>query len=139
METEKIPKTAQELIESSKIAFLGSINDEGYPNIKAMLNIKTEGLKTIWFSTNTSSKRVSQFRKNSKACVYYVDDKKFMGLMLIGEIDVLQERAYREMLWKKGFERYYPLGMDDPDYTVLRFTTKWGNFYHGLSNINFEF
>ena len=32
----------------------------------------------------------------------------------------------------------YPLGVDDPDYSVLCFTVMWGNFYHSLSNIDFE-
>ncbi len=35
-------------------------------------------------------------------------------------------------------EKYYPLGVTDPDYTVLRFTSQWGNYYHALSNVTFE-
>jgi general stress protein 26 len=108
----------------------------GFPNIKAMLKMENQGLKKIWFSTNTSSKRVEQIKKNPKACVYFVDSNEFKGLMLVGNIKILQ--SSRQRLWQEGFERYYPLGVDDPDYSVLCFTGMWGNFYHGLSNIDFE-
>ena len=126
-----------ELIKNSKIAMLGTIDDHGYPNIKAMLNLDTEGLNEIWFSTNTSSKRVMNLAKNSKACIYYVDEVNFMGLMLVGDIDVLQDEESRKRLWFEGCERYYPQGVNDPDYCVLHFKAHRGNFYHGLENIDF--
>jgi general stress protein 26 len=126
------------LVEHSKICLLGTNGDDGFPNIKAMMNLKHDGLKKIWFSTNTSSKRVGQLRRDNRACVYYVDENSFRGLMLVGTVEILQDRNSRKMLWTNGAEVYYPLGIDDPDYSVLRFTAKQGNYYHGLKNITFE-
>lgn len=126
-----------ELVQKSKIAMLGSIDGQEYPNIKAMLNLKTEGLKKIWFSTNTSSKRVAQLTKNNKSCVYYFDNESFMGLMLVGTVEVLRDEESRKKLWFDDSEKYYPKGINDPDYTVLCFTTERANFYHGLENISF--
>ena len=126
------------LVERSPVAMLGSVDANGWPNIKAMLNMEHEGLKTIWFGTNTSSRRVGQLRQNPKACVYYVDQEQFKGLMLVGMVEILQDAASRRRRWRPGFEKYDPLGVDDPDYSVLRFTAEWGNFYHGLANLNFE-
>jgi general stress protein 26 len=126
------------LIEHSPIAMLGTVNEEGFPNIKAMLNMEHDGLRQIWFSTNTSSKRVAQILKNPKTCVYFVDPDQFKGLMLVGTIEVLQDDESRRRLWREGFEKYYPLGVIDPDYSVLRFTAKWGNFYYALANITFD-
>ena len=127
-----------ELVNRSTIAMLGTNGENGFPNIKAMLKMENEGLKKIWFITNTSSKRVEQIKKNSKACVYFVDPNEFKGLMLIGNIKIFQDKSSRQRLWREGFERYYPLGVDDPDYSVLCFTGLRSNFYHGLSNIDFE-
>lgn len=125
------------LIERSNICFLGTNGEDGFPNIKAMMNAKHEGMKKIWLSTNTSSKRVQHLKKDNRACVYYVDDKDFKGLMLIGTIQLLRDLKSRKMLWNDGDERYYPLGVEDPDYTVLCFTAHKGNYYHKL-NITFE-
>jgi general stress protein 26 len=138
MELDYVMKESLALIESSPIAMLGSVDGKGFPNIKAMLNVEHEGFKKIWFSTNTSSKRVAQLRENSKACVYYVDQEKFKGLMLVGTVEILQDAVSLQRLWRPGFEKYYPLGVNDPDYTVLCFSATWGNYYHGLSNLTFE-
>jgi general stress protein 26 len=127
-----------ELVNASKTCLLGTNGADGFPNIKAMLNLKHEGLKHVWFSTNTSSKRVQQLKKDKRACVYYVDEKNFQGLMLVGTMDILQDDKSRKMLWTEGAEVYYPRGVSDPDYTVLRFTALWGNYYHGLNNITFD-
>ncbi len=127
-----------ELVECCTNAMVGSNGDDGYPNIKAMIKVEAEGIKTIWFSTNTSSKRVSQFKQNKKACVYFVNEDNYKGLMLVGDIEVLSDIESRKHLWSEGCEVYYPLGIEDPDYSVLRFTAKWGNYYHGLKNVSFD-
>ncbi len=94
-------------------------------------------MTTMWFSTNTSSQRVAVLLKDSKSCVYYVDQENFMGLMLVGKIEVLQDEESRKRLWFEGAERYYQQGINDPDYCVLRFKAERGNFYHRLENIDF--
>ena len=126
------------LANRSNCALLGTNGDNGYPNIKAMFKMENESLKRIWFSTNTSSKRVKQSEKNPKACVYFVDFEAIMGLMLVGNVDVLQDMKSKKWLWRDGFEKYYPLGINDPDYSVLCFTSLWGNYYHELHNVTFE-
>jgi general stress protein 26 len=127
-----------QLIERSSICLLGTNGEDGFPNIKAMMNAKHEGMNKIWFSTNTSSRRAQELRKDNRACVYYVDEKDFKGLMLTGTIQILHDLKSRRMLWNDGDERYYPLGVEDPDYSVLCFTARKGNYYHRLKNITFE-
>ena len=127
-----------ELIEKSDYCMLGTNGEDGFPNIKGMTNLKNEGLKKIWFGTHTSSKRVQQLRKDNRACVYYVDENLFKGLMLIGTIEILQDIEYKKILWTKGMEVYFPLGLEDPDYSVLCFTANQGNYFYALKNISFE-
>ncbi|MFN2271927.1 MAG: pyridoxamine 5'-phosphate oxidase family protein [Anaerolineae bacterium] len=138
MQKEEAIREALALADKSGIAMLGTNGDNGYPNIKAMIKMENEGLNRIWFSTNTSSKRVGQLVQNSKVCVYFVDFEQWKGLMLVGDVKVLQDAESRQRLWREGFEKYYPLGVTDPDYSVLRFTAQWGNYYHALSNVTFE-
>lgn len=129
---------SHKLVESCAIAMLGTNGAEGHPNIKAMIKVEAEGIKTIWFSTNTSSKRVAQLRENPKTCVYFHDEDTFKGLILVGEVELLTDLESRKRLWKDGCEIYYPLGVTDPDYTVLRFTAKYGNYYESLNNVSFD-
>jgi general stress protein 26 len=138
MEKQEALSKGLNLMKRSKIALVGSNDDNSFPNIKAVMNLEPESLQRIWFSTNTSSKRVGQFRKNPKVCVYYVDENTFEGLLLVGTMEVLQDSESRQRLWREGFECYYPQGVNDPDYSVLRFTAEWGNYYHGLANVTFR-
>lgn len=125
------------LVENSKNAFVSSVDSTGHPNTKAMFALKHEGMATHFFSTNVSAKRTQQFLHNSKACIYYCNEAEFKGLMLIGEMQVCTDREHKAMLWKDGFEVYYPGGIDEEDYCVLKFTASQGNYYHGLNNITF--
>jgi general stress protein 26 len=61
-----------------------------------------------------------------------------MGLMLVGSVEILQDPESRKRCWREGFERYYPKGIDDPDYSILCFTARHGQYYHGLNITNFE-
>jgi general stress protein 26 len=137
MEKEEAIRKSLELVEQSNIALLGTNGDDGYPQIKAMLVPDHEGLQRIWFSTNTSSRRIEQLRRDPKACVYFVDFNVWQGLMLVGKMEILQDPDSRRRFFHPGDEKYYPLGVEDPDYSVLRFTAEWGNYYHALANVTF--
>lgn len=132
-------KTIGNIVDKQTVAFLGSIGQEGFPNIKAMLQPRNrEGIRTFYFSTNTSSMRVAQFKENNRACVYFCDRRFFKGVMLKGTIEVLTDPASKEMIWMPGDTMYYKEGVTDPDYCVLRFTAFSGRFYSGFKSEDFS-
>lgn len=123
-------KTVEALIDGQEAAFIGSVDKEGFPNIKAMLQPrKREGIKNIWLTTNTSSMRVAQYLKDNRACMYFCNTKLFKGAMLRGTMEVLTDSASKEMIWREGDTMYYPGGVTDPDYCVLKFTATSGRYY----------
>lgn len=125
-----VEKTVGGIIDKQKTAFIGSIDAEGFPNIKAMLQPrKREGIKHIYLTTNTSSMRVTQYRENNRACIYFCDTRFFRGIMLRGTMEVLTNSASKEMIWREGDTMYYPEGVTDPDYCVLKFTATSGRYY----------
>ena len=79
---------------------MGTNGDDGYPNIKAMIKMENEDLKTVWFSSNTSSKRVAQLARDPKVCVYFIDFEQWKGLMLVGRVELLQDQESRQRLWR---------------------------------------
>lgn len=130
-------KTLGNLIEKQGVAYISSIDEEGFPNTKAMLPPrKREGIKIFYFTTNTSSMRVSQYKINSKACIYFCDRRFFRGIMLKGKMEILEDSLSKEMIWKEGDELYYPKGVTDPDYCVLKFTAESGRFYSNFKSEN---
>lgn len=132
-------KTIGDLIDKQSVVFLGSVDGSGFPNVKAMLTPrKREGIRVFYFHTNTSSMRVGQYQKDPHACLYACDKRFFRGAMLVGTMEVLEDSAHKEMLWQEGDTMYYPLGVTDPDYCVLRFTAARGRFYSHFSSESFE-
>ena len=132
-------KIVGNMADKLKIAFLGSVDSEGFPNVKAMLQPrKREGIKVFYFTTNTSSMRVAQFQANPKACVYFCDQRFFRGVMLRGTVEVLTDEESKRMIWREGDEVYYAQGVTDPDYCVLKFTAQSGRFYKDFKSESFE-
>lgn len=131
-------KTLWNLIDYQSVSFVGSIDEDGFPNMKAMFSPrKREGIKEFWFTTNTSSLRARQYNKNPKACVYFFDKRFFRGVMLIGTMEVLEDSKSKEMIWRDGDTMYYPQGVTDPDYCVLKFTALSGRYYHSFKSESF--
>lgn len=85
----------------------------------------------IYFSTNTSSKKVRQYTACGKACVYFYKRGKFnyQGVSIIGNMQVLTDQPSKDMIWKPGDRLYYKKGVTDPDYCVLKFTAKRAEYY----------
>ena len=132
-------QTIGNLIDKAGVSFIGSVDEEGFPNMKAMLPPrKREGIKHIYFTTNTSSMRVKQYKENSKASVYFCDKRFFTGVMLKGTMEVLEDSDSKEMIWHEGDTMYYPLGVTDPDYCVLKFTAQNGRVYRSFKSENFD-
>lgn len=48
------------------------------------------------------------------------------------------ESDSKEMIWRDGDTMYYPLGITDPDYCVLKFTAHSGRFYSNFKSENFK-
>ena len=81
--------------------------------------------------------RVAQYRKNSHACIYFCDNRFFRGVMLRGTMEVLVDSVSKEMIWQEGDTMYYPEGVTDPDYCVLKFTAISGRFYSNFKSESF--
>lgn len=131
----------EKFIDKQKVSFICSVDDEGFPNAKAMLMPrKRVGLKEFYFSTNTSSMRVRQYLENPNACIYFYHKGliKYVGVMLVGTMEVLTDRETKNAIWRTGDRMFYKQGVTDPDYCVLKFTATKGRYYCDLKTESFE-
>ena len=129
-----------EFIKKQKVAFICSVDGEGFPNVKAMLKPrKINGLRQFYFSTNTSSMRVKQYMNNPNASIYFYNKGliRYTGVMLIGKMEVLTDQNTKDMIWRKGDTMFYKGGVTDPDYCVLRFNAESGRYYCDLKTESF--
>lgn len=146
MDAKEIRRTSIELLEYADAAYVTTVDADGYPQTRCMFNLRNKsefpGLAgtfrdhaddlMLLFSTNTSSEKITQIKGNSAVCVYYCTPHEFHGLMLAGNIEIVDDPGLRAELWQDGWERYYPKGPNDPDHTVLRlYPRKVKGWYKG--------
>lgn len=126
-------------IDKQKVSFICSVDENGFPNVKAMLKPRRNGINEFYFSTNTSSMRVKQYLDNPNACIYFYHKGliRYMGVMLKGKMEVLTDQKTKNMMWRKGDTLFYKKGVTDPDYSVLKFTAISGRYYCDLKTESF--
>ena len=131
----------EKFIDRQKVSIVASIDEAGFPNLKAMLKPRKHvGLREFYFSTNTSSMRVRQYQSNPKASIYFYHKGliRYEGVMLIGKMEVLTDQESKNSIWKRGDTMFYKGGVTDPDYCVLKFTAERGRYYCDLRTESFE-
>ena len=152
MNVEEVKRSGLKLMEESKAAYLTTIDTDGFPITRAMFNLRNrdqfpefskffetqQNQFTIYISTNTSSSKVTHLDKNPKMCVYFCDTEDFKGFMLGGSVEIVDDKELKKKIWLDWWTRYYPEGLEDPDYTLLRLERKNARYYHKLNHAKFE-
>ena len=132
-------ETIGNLIDKQGVSFISSVDENGFPNTKAMLPpVKREGIKIFYWHTNSPSMKVKQYRSNSKACIYFYDKRFFRGVMLKGTMEIIEDKKIKKELWKDDFKIYYKGGMNGGDFIVLKFTAEIGRYYSNFNSEDFN-
>ena len=121
-------------IKKQKTAFISSVDENGYPVTRAMLAPREIDGNDIYFSTNTSSKKVGQYKSNNKACVYFYKRGlfKYKGICIKGTMQVCTDQETKDKIWRLGDKMFYKQGVTDPDYCVLKFSAQQAECYQDL-------
>jgi general stress protein 26 len=138
MDDETIHRANRELMASTEAVYLTTVDQEGYPHTRAMLNLRNKHLypsqarfcvahgkrPVVYFTTNTSSQKVAHVRVNPRVSAYYCSPADFHGVMIGGAMEIIDDIEIKHALWDPGWIQYYPEGPEDPDHTLLRLTPK---------------
>jgi len=128
---------ALEVVNKCDLAMIGTVDEVGQPQIKALIKAKNNGLKEFWFCSNTSAKRTKQLKENGTSCLYFMTDD-WEGVMLIGVAEISYDDELRKSFWSDDMLIYYPEGALDPDFVLIKFVATSGNYYKDLVNEDFE-
>jgi general stress protein 26 len=144
-----------EMMSKADTVYLSAIEADGYPRIRAMLNLRNrseypnhvplyEGHDNdfmVYVATNTSSKKRKDIEANPRVGLYYRDPDRRFGMSLVGEVEIVEDAAVKKAVWADGWERYFPTTgrPDDPDYTLLRLYPENARGWTGSETFEFAF
>ena len=143
---QKVIARAEEIINSKTAAVnmgvgvtLSLLDHEGYPTTSTLSISKAEGIRQIYFCGGLSSNKAKRAKECSRASVCVFDDdfenNSYYNITLVGDVEVITDPAVKKDVWYDGMEEHFPNGgLDDPDYCVLRFTTKRYNLWVDFEN-----
>ena len=101
---------------------LALIDLEGYPTTSVITPSKADGIKTIYFCTGLGGNKPERIANCTKASVCFGTGEH--NISLVGEIEVITDSEIKEEMWYAGLENHFTEGHTDPNYCVLKFTTK---------------
>lgn len=127
-------QVCRDIMRESEVVYLTSLDEDGAPSTRAVFNLRREGQfpalrhlyavegdsLLVYITTNTSSEKVRQMRRDARIALYYCIPHTFHGAMLAGRAVEVTDEAAKDGIWQPGWEIYYPGGMHDPDYTIIR-------------------
>jgi len=117
-----IYEKANQIVRDCDTAYLGLIDDEGYPSVSTVSTIKTESIFEIFASTNIGSNKEKRIRKNSRASICFCS--KGSNVTLVGEAEIVTDQETKSRCWLDWFGHHYQGGETDPDYVVIKFKTR---------------
>ncbi len=133
MEEKEAKQECIKLMETADAAYLATIDSDGFPQIRAMVNLRNkeqfselttvfEGHEEdflIYMTTDTASEKFKQIKANPKVSVYFCNPQQIQGLLLTGEIEVVTDLDIKKQLWQDDWKIHYPGGFDSPEYNIL--------------------
>jgi len=133
--SKKAISKAEEIIKSKTAAVnmgagvtLSLIDHEGYPTTSTLSISKADGIRQITFGGSLDSNKAKRAKENSRASVCIFDDDyesgAYYNITLVGDIEVVTDTIMKKETWYEGLEEHFPNGVDDPNFCVLKFTTK---------------
>jgi len=104
------------------ISIATSVDDK--PSCRIMEHQKVDDDLKIWFVTHNNSLKIKQLNKNSSACIVSFNYKTAKDIRLYGKMEICTDREAKEYVWKDDLKKYFEGGIDDPLFTVLKFSPK---------------
>jgi general stress protein 26 len=145
-------KKGQALQRKTKVFYLGTIDRQGRPQVRALLNMwnQTEyndllgdlegdfNGGRVYFNTDSNSPKISHIKANPMVSAYYCLPQNAEGFMIGGKAEIVENQLIKQKLWRSLWKRYYHEGSKDPLYMIVRIIPFYAHYYYKMENVYFE-
>ena len=75
---------------------------------------------TMWFFTKASSYKVDEIEESKKVSIAITNESSNNYLMIHGTATLVNDKTKMKELWSAIMKAWFPLGLDDPDMTLIK-------------------
>lgn len=118
----KMMTVAREIMTAANTCALITIDDEGHPRVRTMDPFPPEGDFTVWFGTNSKSRKAREIKINNSVTLYYTDPDETSYVTIHGIAQLIDDPIEKEKRWKKEWEAFYP---DKSGYLLIKVVPLW--------------
>lgn len=106
---------AREVVEGAAFVSLATLDEEGFPAVRAMDPLPPNENWVVWLATNPDSRKVEQLRASPRVALHYLAERVPAYLTLIGRARLVDDPEMKVRHWKESWTPFYP----DRDQSVL--------------------
>ncbi|MCL2376323.1 MAG: pyridoxamine 5'-phosphate oxidase family protein [Defluviitaleaceae bacterium] len=133
----EITTKVNEAIKKCSSASFGLIDEKGYPSVSTVSLIRPETISEIYFSSGLDGNKAKRLQKNSKASICCCIGNS-SNITLVGDAEIFTDQETKSKYWLDWFKNVYEGGETDPNYCVIKFTTKRVSLWIGEDGAEFE-
>ena len=118
-----------------EICVISLIDENGFPTMCTVTPSKCDGINRITFGTLLDGNRAKRSLANKNASVCFNSNAYCVNL--VGEMEVITSPDVKHDMWYDGLSGFFT-GIDDPNYCVLKFTTKRYKYFDNADGTEVE-
>ena len=127
---------ANQIIKLCDTAYLGVIDENGFPHVSTVSTIKPKDIFTAYFATGLNGNKAKRLICDKRASVCYRTDGS--NITLVGETEILTDQETKSRFWSLDWMPHvFPGGETDPNYCIIKFTSKRASLW--IDNESAEF
>lgn len=135
---EEINQNVEKLIEMVKGVRVCMLitNERNAENLsgRPMSISKIDDDGTIWFFTKSSSYKVDEIEESKKVSIAITNESSNNYLMIQATAKLVNDKTKMKELWSSILKAWFPLGLDDPDMTLIKVTPNEVNYWDSSSS-----
>jgi general stress protein 26 len=105
---ETLIATAREIMAAARYCALITTDSAGHVQARTMDPFPPESDMTIWFGTNSKSRKVTEIRRNQRVTLYYFDREGGGYVTISGHARLVNDPKEKAKRWKDEWKAFYP-------------------------------
>ena len=126
----RIAPCLKELISGIGFATLTTRGPDGMLRSRPMVNQEMAKGGPLWFFTGSDTQKASDITVDPHVNVSYCDSTAQRCISVSGIGKIINDRKMMRQLWRPTYAQWLPLGIDDPDMSLLEIGIKHISYWY---------